>query len=127
MDAEGSETVLDRLDAHSTEESRLLSVYVPPSRLVDRVIVFLDDEHEEAEGIESEDRREGVRRTIVRLQDRLAEYDTVPDNGLALFCGRVDDEWIEATLESPPRPVETFRYRCGREFLVEAYRELLAG
>ncbi|MFC6905642.1 hypothetical protein [Halalkalicoccus tibetensis] len=126
MNPDDPDAVLDRLGRCSTDDPRLVSVYVPPERLVDEVIVFLGDEHAEA-GELSEERRQHVEGALVRLQDRLTEYDTPPENGMALFCGRVDDEWIEATLESPPRSVGTFRYSCEEIFLTEAYRELLAG
>ncbi len=118
-EADDPNAVLDRLGAHSSSDPELVSVYVPPDHLIDEAIVFLDDEHTEAEGTDDP--------TLVRLQDRLAEYDRPPENGMALFCGRVNGEWVEATLESPPAPVEGFQYRRDETFLIGAFRDLLDG
>lgn len=127
MDAEDDpETALDRLEARSSNGSQLVSVYVPPERLVDEVIVFLGDEHTEAEEVRSDARKKDVQRALVRLQDQLATYDTPPETGMALFCGRIDGEWVEAILESPPCSVESFRYQCDDAFLTGAFRDLLA-
>lgn len=123
MSAEDPSDELDRLDACSADEARLVSVYVPPDRLVDEVIVFLDDEHEDAAEIDSESARTAVQRALVRLQDELATYDTPPENGLALFCGRYDGTWVEATIETP-HAVETFRYDRGESFRTGPLREL---
>ncbi|MEM4780025.1 MAG: hypothetical protein QXG03_00445 [Halalkalicoccus sp.] len=119
------QTVLDRLEAYAADESRLVSVYVPPDRLIDETIVFLGDEHGEAGAIDCEDRRRDVRRALIRLQDELATYDEPPEHGLALFCGRLDGKWVEETVETP-RPVGTFRYERDETFHTEAVRELLA-
>lgn len=119
------ETTLDRLEACSADEPRLVSVYVPPGHLIDEAIVSLGRQREDLDGVRSEDRRERTEETLVRLQDRLAEYDESPERGMALFCGRLDGDWIETTLESPPAPVEGFRYACERSFLTDPFYDLL--
>lgn len=120
-------TALDTLEACSSDTSRLLSVYVPPEHLVDEVIVFLGDERDNLDRIRSADRRTRIEDALTRLQDRLAEYDEPPESGMALFCGRVDGEWIETALDEPPQSVESFRYRCDEAFLIEPFRDLFDG
>lgn len=123
MDPDGPDAALGRLEACSADESQLVSVYVPPDRLIDEVIVFLGDERTEAEEIQCEEHRRDLTRALVRLQDELANYDTPPEKGLALFCGRLDGEWIETTLDTP-RAVEAFQYTCDESFRTETFREL---
>lgn len=123
MDAGDTGDELDRLEACSADEARLVSVYVPPDGLIDEAIVFLGERHTEAGEIASESERTGLRRALVRLQDELATYDRPPGDGLALFCGRVDGGWVEATIE-PPRAVGAFRYDRSVSFLLEPLREL---
>jgi peptide chain release factor subunit 1 len=119
------DTALTRLETHSTGEAGLVSIYIPQERLIDEVIVFLDDEHTEAEEIRTEETRTDIQAALVRLQDELASYDRPPKNGMALFCGRLDDAWVEETLESP-RPIEAFRYTCDETFNTETFRDLIA-
>lgn len=127
MNPDDSNTVLNRLEAYSSDESRLVSVYVPPEHLVDDAIVFLGQQQEDLDEIGSADRQERIEKTLTRVQDGLAEYDTPPENGMALFCGRFDGEWIEETLETPPQSVESFRYYCEETFRTEPFSELLVG
>ena len=121
MAPDDPESALDRLGAHSADGPRLVSVYVAPEQLVDEAIVLLDEEHTKEKEIHSVEQRKMVQKSLIRLQNELAGYDTPPENGMALFCGRLDGEWVEETLETPPRAVEQFQYRCDRTFHVEPF------
>ncbi|WP_254864023.1 peptide chain release factor aRF-1 [Halovivax gelatinilyticus] len=142
MSTEGSEhsdrkkyefrKVIEDLKNFEGSGTQLVTIYVPDDRQVSDVVAHVTQEHSEAANIKSKQTRTNVQDALTSIKDRLRYFDTYPpDNGIVLFSGAVDSgggqtEMVTKVLESPPQPVESFRYHCDSDFLTEPLEEMLA-
>ena len=124
--------VLEELKDYRGSGTQLVSIYVPEDKQISAVVAHVTQEHSEASNIKSKDTRTNVQDALTSIKDRLRYYDTYPpENGMVLFSGAVDtgggrSEMVTRTLESPAQPIESFRYHCDSEFLLEPLEEMLA-
>jgi peptide chain release factor subunit 1 len=124
--------VIEELKDYRGSGTQLVTIYVPPDRLVSDVVAHVTQEHSEASNIKSKETRTNVQDALKSIKDRLKYYDTKPpENGMVLFSGAIDtgggrSDMITRVLESPPRPIESFRYHCDSAFLTEPLEEMLA-
>ncbi|AGB38002.1 peptide chain release factor aRF-1 [Natronococcus occultus] len=124
--------VIEDLKDFDGSGTQLVSIYVPDDRQVSDVVQHVTQEHSEAANIKSKQTRTAVQDALTSIKDRLRYYDTYPpENGMVLFSGAVDSgggrtEMVTKVLESPPQPVESFRYHCDSDFLTEPLEEMLA-
>jgi peptide chain release factor subunit 1 len=124
--------VIEELKDYKGSGTQLVSIYVPEDRQISDVVAHVTQEHSEASNIKSKQTRTAVQDALTSLKDRLRYYDTYPpENGMVLFSGAFDTgggqtDMVTKVLESPPEPVESFRYHCDSEFLTEPLEEMLA-
>jgi len=124
--------VIEDLKEHEGSGTQLVTIYVPPDRLISDVVAHVTQEHSEASNIKSKQTRTAVQDALTSIKDRLRYYDTKPpDNGLVLFSGAIDSgggqtEMVTKVLENPPEPVQSFRYHCDSEFLTEPLEHMLS-
>ncbi|WP_299235195.1 peptide chain release factor aRF-1 [Natronomonas sp.] len=123
--------VIEELDDYSGSGTQLVSIYIPEDRQVSDVVAHVTQEHSEASNIKSKQTRTAVQDALKSIKDRLKYYDTYPpDNGMVVFSGAVDagggqTDMVTEVLESPPDPIESFRYHCDSHFLTEPLQEML--
>jgi len=123
--------VIEELKEYRGSGTQLVTIYVPPERLISDVVAHVTQEHSEASNIKSKETRTNVQDALKSIKDRLKYYDTrPPENGMVLFSGAVDSgggrtEMITEVLENPPQPIQSFRYHCDAEFLTEPLEEML--
>ena len=123
--------VIEDLTEFEGSGTQLVTIYVPEDRKISDVVAHVTQEHSEAANIKSKSTRTNVQDALTSIKDRLRYYDTFPpENGLVLFSGAVDSgggqtEMVTKVLESPPQPVESFRYHCDSDFLTEPLEEML--
>ena len=123
--------VIEDLTEFEGSGTQLVTIYVPEDRQISDVVAHVTQEHSEAANIKSKSTRTNVQDALTSIKDRLRYYDTFPpENGLVLFSGAVDSgggqtEMVTKVLESPPQPVESFRYHCDSDFLTEPLEEML--
>ena len=124
--------VIEDLTEYSGSGTQLVTIYVPEDRQISDIVAHVTQEHSEAANIKSKETRTNVQDALRSIKDRLRYYDTFPpENGMVLFSGAVDtgggrSEMVTKALESPPQPVESFRYHCDSDFLTEPLEEMLA-
>jgi len=124
--------VIEELKDYKGSGTQLVSIYVPEDRQVSDVVNHVTQEHSEASNIKSKGTRTAVQDALTSIKDRLRYYDTYPpENGIVIFSGAFDTgggqtDMVTRVLESPPEPVESFRYHCDSEFLTEPLEEMLA-
>ncbi|AHG00128.1 peptide chain release factor 1 [Halostagnicola larsenii XH-48] len=124
--------VIEDLKDFEGSGTQLVTIYVPDDRQISDVVAHVTQEHSEAANIKSKQTRTNVQDALTSIKDRLRYYDTFPpDNGLVMFSGAVDSgggrtEMVTKVLESPPQPVESFRYHCDSDFLTEPLEHMLA-
>jgi peptide chain release factor subunit 1 len=123
--------VLEELDEYSGSGTQLVSIYIPEDRLISDVVAHVTQEHSEASNIKSKQTRTAVQDALTSIKDRLKYYDVhPPENGMVIFSGAVDSgggqtEMVTEVLESPPEPVQSFRYHCDSHFLTEPLAEMM--
>jgi peptide chain release factor subunit 1 len=123
--------VIEELQDYSGSGTQLVSIYVPEDRQISDVAAHITQEHSEASNIKSKQTRTAVQDALTSLKDRLKYYKTPPENGMVLFSGAIDTgggqtDMVTKVLESPPDPVESFRYHCDSAFLTEPLEHMLA-
>ncbi|TYL38504.1 peptide chain release factor 1 [Natronococcus pandeyae] len=124
--------VIEDLKDFEGSGTQLVSIYIPEDRQVSDVVQHVTQEHSEAANIKSKQTRTAVQDALTSIKDRLRYYDTFPpENGMVVFSGAVDSgggqtEMVTRVLEGPPQPVESFRYHCDSDFLIEPLEEMMA-
>lgn len=110
--------------------TELVSLYIPPERPISAVVGYLRNELSESSNIKSKTTRKRVLDAIRSLIETLRVMKN-PENGLILFDGfPIGDggpgtEKEEKYIIIPPEPVQTFRYHCAAEFLLEPLEDLM--
>ena len=123
--------VIEELDDYSGSGTQLVSIYIPEDRQISDVVAHVTQEHSEASNIKSKQTRTAVQDALKSIKDRLKYYDVYPpENGMVVFSGAVDagggqTDMVTEVLESPPDPIESFRYHCDSHFLTEPLQEML--
>ncbi len=123
--------VIEDLKQYEGSGTQLVTIYIPEDKQISDVVAHVTQEHSEASNIKSKQTRTNVQDALTSIKDRLRYYDTFPpEKGIVLFSGAIDagggqTDMVTKALESPPDPVESFRYHCDSEFLTEPLEEML--
>ncbi|SEO54103.1 peptide chain release factor subunit 1 (aeRF-1) [Halogranum amylolyticum] len=124
--------VIEELQEYEGSGTQLVTIYIPEDKQISDVVAHVTQEHSEAANIKSKQTRTNVQDALTSIKDRLRYYDTFPpENGIIIFSGAVDSgggqtEMVTRTMDSPPQPVESFRYHCDSAFLTEPLENMLA-
>jgi len=123
--------VIEELKSYEGSGTQLVTIYIPEDRQISDVVAHVTQEHSEASNIKSKQTRTNVQDALTSIKDRLRYYDTFPpENGIVIFSGAIDTgggqtDMVTRTLDSPPQPVESFRYHCDSDFLTEPLEHML--
>jgi peptide chain release factor subunit 1 len=124
--------VIEDLKEYEGSGTQLVTIYIPPDKQISSVVAHVTQEHSEASNIKSKQTRTNVQDALTSIKDRLRYYDTYPpDNGIVIFSGAVDSgggqtDMVTKVLESPPDPIQSFRYHCDSDFLTEPLEGMLS-
>ncbi|MCL4389744.1 peptide chain release factor aRF-1 [Candidatus Marsarchaeota archaeon] len=120
---------LKKLAAVKGTGTELISIYVPPGMPISDEIAKLRDEHSQSGNIKSKSTRQNVQTAIEKIMQYLRLYKSVPENGLAVFCGNISNIQAKPDIElfsmEPPAPIKANIYRCDSEFMLEPIMALL--
>ena len=123
--------VIEELQDYRGSGTQLVTIYIPEDKQISDVVAHVTQEHSEASNIKSKETRTNVQDALKSIKDRLRYYDNYPpENGLVIFSGAIDagggrTDMITRVLESPPDPIESFRYHCDAEFLTGPLEDML--
>jgi peptide chain release factor subunit 1 len=123
--------VIEDLKEYEGSGTQLVTIYIPDDKQISSVVEHVTQEHSEASNIKSKQTRTAVQDALTSIKDRLRYYDTFPpERGIVIFSGAIDTgggqtDMITKVLESPPDPIQSFRYHCDSEFLTEPLEEML--
>ncbi|MEM2907307.1 MAG: peptide chain release factor aRF-1 [Candidatus Odinarchaeota archaeon] len=111
--------------------TELISLYIPPSKVLSDVTNQLNQEYGTASNIKSKTTRKNVLDCITKTTQRLKMIDRVPENGIVIFTGAIPQngqgsEKIEQYVITPPKPINIYKYLCSSEFYLEPLEEQLA-
>jgi peptide chain release factor subunit 1 len=124
--------VIEELEDFEGSGTQLVTIYIPDDKQISDVVAHVTQEHSEASNIKSKQTRTAVQDALTSIKDRLRYYDTYPpENGIVIFSGAVNTgggqtDMVTRVLESPPQPIESFRYHCDSDFLTEPLEHMLA-
>lgn len=121
--------LIKSLEAARGNGTSMISLVIPPKGQIALQQKMLTEEYGTASNIKSRVNRLSVLSAITSTQQKLKLYNTVPTNGLVIYCGEVlTDEGKEKKLNidfEPFKPINTSLYLCDNKFHVEALSELL--
>ena len=103
-------------------EDDLLTVAIPPGAAVGETLERVEEDHAEAEYIDSDESSKDRRAVLDQARQRLHDYDGTPENGLVLYVGALEGEdgVVEYVFDDLPGRVAESTYRWDNEFAVEA-------
>jgi peptide chain release factor subunit 1 len=122
--------ILEELSNKSGRGTELVSLYVPPRKAIHEVVATLREEYGTASNIKSDTTRNHVLDALTKTMQRLKLYDETPENGLVIFCGALPtngagSEVITTHEVVPPKPLQTFLYRCDDHFHTDILKDML--
>lgn len=119
---------LEELEQYRGVGTTLVTLYVPPTRLLSDVAAMVRNEVGQASNIKSKQTQDAVSGALTSILARLKNYKATPPNGLAIFVGEVNvgankTESVAHLIE-PPVPISTYQYRCESTFNLEPLKAL---
>lgn len=118
---------IEALEHSKGDGTSMVSLIIPPGDQISKVSKMLNVEHGTASNIKSRVNRQSVQDAITSVIQRLKLYNTVPPNGLIIYCGNIlTEHGIKQILMSfePPKPINTSLYVCDNKFHVDALQYL---
>lgn len=119
---------LEELEQYRGVGTTLVTLYVPPTRLLSDVAAMVRNEIGQASNIKSKSTQDAVTSALTSIAARLKNYKETPKNGLAIFVGDVNiganKTMSVAHLIEPPAPVNTYQYRCESTFNLEPLKAI---
>jgi peptide chain release factor subunit 1 len=120
---------LEDLKGYRGRGTELISLYIPPDRMIADVSNYLKSEYSQASNIKSKSTRTNVQSAIESVLQRLKHYRKPPEKGMVIFSGSVDlggdkTKLITEVIE-PPEPVPMYKYHCDNTFFLEPLEEML--
>ncbi|MBG95125.1 MAG: peptide chain release factor 1 [Chloroflexi bacterium] len=110
--------------------TELVTVIVPPDRMIHDIRQHLSQEAGQAANIKSKSTRKHVGDAIESALASLNRYKTPGERGIAVFVGHVivgnnKTRLITTVIDDPPEAFPSFRYRCDSTFEVSQLEEML--
>ncbi|MAZ23522.1 MAG: peptide chain release factor 1 [Euryarchaeota archaeon] len=110
--------------------TELVSLVIPPDKMISDVRHQLGNEAGQAANIKSKSTRKHVSDAIESAMASLNRYKTPGERGLALFVGYVivgnnKTRLVNVVIDDPPEPFGSYRYRCGSTFELSQLEEML--
>lgn len=117
---------LEDIKGRNTE---LVSLYIPADYDMSKISEFVTSEASEAENIKSKHTRKNVQAALDKIGRKVKEEQEPPETGVAFFSGNVSDREGRPEYKVweviPPQPIESRRYRCDKEFMLDPLREMV--
>jgi peptide chain release factor subunit 1 len=121
-------SILHELESGEGSGHELISLYIPPDKPITDVKDYLKEEYTRSETIQDTDVRRQVQHDLSSILSHLKNYDKLPGNGLAIFCGAGPEKTgatLGCTIIEPPEPLTLYLYRHSRKFEIEPIRQML--
>lgn len=130
--------VISELEKCKGSGTSMISLFVKPKTQLSAIQQMLQEELGAASHIKSRVNRQSVIDAIVCTKERLKLFRSVPENGLCVFCGIVNDEGssgdenngtssgkIMKVAFEPMRRINKSSYKCDNVFHVEDLKSLM--
>lgn len=121
--------LVNELEDIRGRNTELVSLYIPAGYDMSKISEFVTSEASEAENIKSKHTRKNVQAALDKIGRKVKEEQVTPENGVAFFAGNVSEREGRPEYKVwevlPPRPIESRRYRCDKEFLIEPLKQMI--
>ena len=123
------EELLEKLSEYKGRQTELITVYIPSGYDVNAVQRQLEAEKGTAKNIKSTATRKNVSEALEKIVRHLKTLKKTPANGLVVFCGNISKVEGQTDMQlwdiEPPMPLKMRLYRCDKEFVLDALKEML--
>lgn len=119
---------VEELAAKRGRGTELVSVYIPATYELSKIINKLAEEQGTASNIKSSGTRKNVVSALEKIIQHLKLFKRTPENGLVVFCGNVsegDSPDIQLWSIIPHEPNKLNLYRCEKQFIVEPLMDMV--
>ncbi|MFB6208575.1 MAG: LAGLIDADG family homing endonuclease [Candidatus Nanohaloarchaea archaeon] len=121
--------LISELEDIRGRNTELVSLYIPADYDMSKISDFITSEQSEAENIKSKHTRTNVQDALGKIGRKVREEQETPENGVVFFSGNVSDTEGRPEIEIwevvPPEPIESRRYRCDKEFVLEPLKQMI--
>jgi peptide chain release factor subunit 1 len=120
---------LEELRGVRGRATELISLYIPPGRVISDVSNYLRNEYAQSSNIKSRTTRNNVMWAIDSLVGKLKHYKRVPEHGIVFFVGNKavgsdKTEQVSIIIE-PPEPINIYKYYCDSVFFLQPLEDML--
>lgn len=123
------ELLLEELSKHKGRHTELITVYIPADYDAVSVQKQIEAEKSTAKNIKSSSTRKNVVDALDKIVRYIKDLKRNPENGMAIFCGNISKVEGQDDLQiwgiEPPMPLKSRLYRCDKEFVLDALKEML--
>jgi len=117
---------LDEIKSIKGQHTELISLYIPPDKMISDVMAQLRDEYSQSPNIKSKQTRKQVLSALESIMSRLRYFKKPPPNGMVFFVGMVGEPpKLVAEIVEPPMPINIYLYRCDSQFFTEPLEQML--
>lgn len=107
---------IERVRNAAATDDQLVTLAIPPEKSLGEVLKEVEEDRAEAEYIDADESTTPIRNALDRVQRVLRDYEEIPDRGLVIYAGVVDDEVVEYVFDDLPTPVSEYEYVRANEF-----------
>jgi peptide chain release factor subunit 1 len=123
------EILLEELEKYKGRHTELITVYIPAGYDAVSVQKQIEAEKSTAKNIKSSSTRSNVVDALDKIVRYIKDLKRNPENGMAIFCGNISKVEGQDDLQiwgiEPPMPLKSRLYRCDKEFVLDALKEML--
>ncbi|MEC9136087.1 MAG: peptide chain release factor aRF-1 [Candidatus Thermoplasmatota archaeon] len=110
--------------------TELVTVVIPPEKMISDVRHQLGNEMGQAANIKSKSTKKHVTDALESAISSLNRYKTPGEGGIAIFVGHIivgnnKTKLTSTVIDNPPEPFSSFRYRCDSTFEISQLEEML--
>ena len=110
--------------------TELVTVVIPPEKMISDVRHQLGNEMGQAANIKSKSTKKHVTDALESAISSINRYKTPGEGGIAIFVGHVivgnnKTKLTSTVIDDPPEPFSSFRYRCDSTFEISQIEEML--
>ena len=110
--------------------TELVTVVIPPEKMISDVRHQLGNEMGQAANIKSKSTKKHVTDALESAISSINRYKTPGEGGIAIFVGHVivgnnKTKLTSTVIDDPPEPFSSFRYRCDSTFEISQLEEML--
>lgn len=107
--------LIKRLNDYEGSGTSMISLLIPSGDKLAIINSLLTTEYGSASNIKNRVNRQSVEDAIVSVQQRLKLYNKIPNNGLIIYSGIINDKRVIIDFE-PFKPLVSFLYKCDSKF-----------